>query len=376
MTEDALKPATTPVPPASPEELGKVLQEAMAVCGVAPTPLSPQSFADLIRGPLTFPLPERFSEPLNVSRVFRLKTGSKKGITALWKVWRKDDGYVRAWRCWQRIQRIEKKLKRFLDNTWKQLRDLPNTTDHHQKRDELNTTEYKCWRRTCRFIRRFAERYGIPPIDPNLDSHKFSEELEKVIRHWRPGKWQEPACAAEDEEDAKWIKGEMASASLERDFKLFVVIDPHHSLPSIQAAVEKHVKAWRARRSRKPYQWAQPKERLFDDYAKAWYLHFKKGWGWADIARKIFPSAGRVFYEAAGRRFEDKEREKAQRKVLADKARKYALCGKCLHRGSVALIKDEETPGVHPMREKREREKRLAAIRRKFRKKGVGKRGI
>ncbi|MFZ2639725.1 MAG: hypothetical protein WA117_01970 [Verrucomicrobiia bacterium] len=364
MTEDVLKfteglkrAAPFPKPPETPA-----------------SPITPEDFREEM---FREPLPERFIEPKKLCNPFRLSTESKKGIIALWRVWREDRGYMRAWDCWRRMLRNEKALKRSLDNEWEKLKGKPNTIEHRGNRTTLNEREWRLWCRKQRFLRRFAKRYGIPPTDPLRNARNVTEDAEtlvqKTIQDWVPGKWQQPVWAVEDEADWDWMKTILYPPRCTNGYRLLVVIDLHSALSAIHATVEKLVKARTARTSRKRFRRAQPKEHLFEAYARAWYLHFKMRWGWTDIARKLFCHPKKVIYAVGDHVMEDKEKQRDQMKTLADKARKYALCGKCLVEGDTSLIMDEQTPGVHPEREKREQQKMIAEFLRKRRKQGVGK---
>src|SRR5207244_13479129 len=83
---------------------------------------------------------------------------------------------------------------------------------------------------------------------------------------------------------------------------------------------------------------ANPKEELFDDYVRAWYLNKQKGWGWADIARRLFGDG---------------------HKPCADKAKRYAMCGRLIDMGHPESMRGERTPGVNPEWDKRKEQSRV-----------------
>jgi hypothetical protein len=234
------------------------------------------------------------------------------------------------------------KCKRNIDQEWKRLKAKSITPENRDRLYELRRQEVMLWVRKGRFLRGYAKRYGIPPIDPATRS--INRDVDDAIQTWAVGKWNMPAWTVDDEEDAEVAKMEQN-----------IVIDPQYSLPKIITALEKVVKAERSKRFWKLkliLPWAAPKESFFDDYVMAWYLHERKGWGWTDIAYELFGD---------------------RRKSRADKARKYALCGGFIHNGRPEQIRDEMTPGVHPQRDQHLQQQRDKILS-KLHKKGVGKR--
>jgi len=351
MTENVLKPATALIHCPSAEEVAEVFLRSR------------------------FPLPTRFTEPTHVSNLFRLKTGSPKAITALWKVWRQDSGYRRAWDCWRRILRNEKKQKRALDNAWKQLKSVPYSGEHHAKRCELNQAEFRLWNRKRRFLTSFAKRYGIPPLDPK--STQINYDVAKAIQTWTVGKWQQPVWTVDDKVDMENARSIQRRGKESRygPSSLLIVIDPHYPEPKLLAAVKKHVADWNKRRLSKPWKWGHPREELFDDYAKAWYLHKINGktfaevaseFGWVDAGYKekvqCLKEEGR--FAAAKKR---RKRHASRRHEAWKKARLYVASGQHLHDGAPELIRGKQTSGWRPKREARQAQERQARILLKMR---------
>jgi len=201
--------------------------------------------AELFLSPEELVVPTRFLEPPITT--FRSQTGSQKAIVALWKVWRDDDRYKKSWSRWQQFVRLERKFKRVLDVEWKQRKSKPNTQENRQRLHELNWQESRLHWRKARFLRGFAKRYGLPPIDPKCGIVKFMEGVEKDVQRaigaWDIGRWHKAVWRVDDEDDMHRATEAYAHAHA----GLLVVIDPHFSTPKILAAVQKQVREWRAK---------------------------------------------------------------------------------------------------------------------------------
>jgi len=273
--------------------------------------------------------PLRFAEPPITA--FYVKSGSPKAVIALWNRWRSDRGYCGEWNRWREMEVAADDLKKWEDNEWLRWVRKPDSKEKCEALNKINESSQKRCEVVDGFLAAFANRFGIPPINPN--SKAIGGDAQQAIRRWNVGKFNRAAWE---------ISNDFEDEMSRHPERLRICVKVDADIGDIKKTVEAVVREWRERNKVKPARRVGAQEEKYDDYARAWYLKYVKGWTPSQIAHTLFGRGG---------------------KNSTKEAKRYAAAGAQLHKGTLHFIRGKKT--LTPEREAQFKARMLAWLKRR-----------
>lgn len=263
---------------------------------------------DILTG-IIWKAPERFAElPITA---FYFKSGSPKAAIALWNVWHEDKDYRRERKRWRALEAAADDLKKEEDRQWRRWTKEPDSKEKFEGLCRVNESAEKRCKVVNDFLETFAERFGIPPINPK--SRNIEQEARQAIRRWNVGKFNRAAWEISND-----FEDEMAH----RFRGLRIYVKGGAATGDIQTGEEAVVEEWSERNKVKPARKVTANEEKYDAYAKAWYLGNIKGWTPSQIAHELFGRGGKNYTK---------------------EAKRYAAAGFQLYKGRPHFIRGKKT---------------------------------